>query len=485
MNRTRPKSRILLDWFTISYRSLALSGLAVIAVAAVAVWWFVFAPSDAAREAQAALERAGERLAEAATYPSEPRVDEFRAGARTALGEGRRVFEARQWEEARVAALRSENLSQKAIDVSRGASGAEEEVRLVRAEGDVRIKRAGDFSWEVPDRKGNVRLRVGDQVKTAASASAQIMYFDGTITKIEPGSLLEIRQVSEDPATKVRRVEERLNWGEVLASTQKRNVSGSYHEVSTEGATARSEGGARFRVAVDKETQGAEVAVFGGELNVRSKKRAETVASGERIRASADGRLTPKEILPGVPRLLGPSDEKLFVHEDPASSTTNLSWEKVPGAALYRLQISGEFLFSNLLYAADRKETSVVIEAVPAGEYFWRVAAVSPEGVLGAYSDPRRFRVSAQSIRDRQDREPPLLEITERIQTGAMLILNGRTEPGALLWVDNEKVDVSQDGSFYAVIRLKNEGVNEIVVSAQDAAGNVTRVPQKAYVESY
>jgi hypothetical protein len=93
--------------------------------------------------------------------------------------------------------------------------------------------------------------------------------------------------------------------------------------------------------------------------------------------------------------------------------------------------------------------------------------------------------VTSQRIRDRGDKEPPAIEITERVQTGAMLILNGRTEPGALLWVDNEKVEVADDGTFYSVIRLKKEGVNEVIVSAQDAAGNVRKVTQKAYVESY
>jgi hypothetical protein len=485
MSRPRPKSRILLDWFTVSYRNLVLVLVLLGAMAGFGAWWVFIAPSDVAREAGEAVARAEERLAEAATYPSEPKVDEYRSGARAALADARQRIDARRWEDARVAALRSENLSQQAIDLSRGDRGAEQEVRLYRWEGDVRIKRAGEFSWEVPDRKKNVRLRVGDQVKTAGSASAQIMYFDGTITTIESGSLLEIRHVSEDPATKVRRVEEKLNWGEVLASTRKRNVAGSYHQVSAENASAKSEDGARFRFAVDKETQSAEVAVFGGELNVQSRDRVETVLGGERIRATSDGRLTPKEMLPGVPRLVSPSDEKLFLYEDPSRATTTLSWEKVPGAGRYRLQISDEFLFSNLLYAADRAETNVVIDGVADGEYFWRVAAVASSGVAGEYSPARRFRVSAQRIRDRRDKEPPALEITEKVQTGAMLILNGRTEPGALLWVDDEKVEVADDGSFYAVIRLKREGVNEIVVSAQDAAGNVTRMPQTAYVETY
>lgn len=485
MSRPRPKTNVLLDWFTVSYRNAALAVVGVVAVAAVLVWWFYFAPSGLEREVAEVIRRAEERLAEASSYPSAPRVEEFRGGARTALQESRDAFGGRRFEDARVAALRSENLSQKAIDLSRGAQDAEREVRLYRWEGDVRIKRAGEFAWEAPEKKSRTLLRVGDQIKTSAGASAQIMYFDGTITKIEPGSLLEIRHVSEDPATRVRRVEEKLNWGEVLASTQKRNVAGSYHEVSTDTATARSDSAARFRVAVEKESREAEVAVFGGELRVSAKDRAETVLSGERLRALGDGRLLPKEILPGVPRLISPSDERVFVYEEPAAATTSLSWEKVPGAEKYRLHISSEFLFSTLLYDADRGETQVVIDGIRPGDYYWRVAAVAGGGVLGEFSESRRFRVTSQRIRDRGDKEPPAIEITERVQTGAMLILNGRTEPGALLWVDNEKVEVADDGTFFSVIRLKKEGVNEVVVSAQDAAGNVRKVTQKAYVDSY
>ena len=58
-------------------------------------------------------------------------------------------------------------------------------------------------------------LNVGDQVKTSSRGSAVLLYFDKTKTHVQPGSLLEIRDLYEDPVTKVRRVREKLNWGEV------------------------------------------------------------------------------------------------------------------------------------------------------------------------------------------------------------------------------------------------------------------------------
>lgn len=478
----RPK--ILLDWFTVSYRSVLVAGVVLGALLVGGGWYLlVYAPSKPRAYAQEAIERASDRIEEAAQYPSTDRLDEARGSARSALSEARDAFRRRQYDDARVAAIRAENFAQKAIDMARGEGAVSKEVRVYRMDGDVRIKRAGEFNWEALDRK--MTLRVGDQIKTASSGSVQLIYFDGTMTTIHPGSLLEIREAREDPATKVRRVTEKLTWGEILAETQRRNVDGSFHEVATDKVTARTDEAGEFRVSSDKQTKAAAVDVFDGAVQVASGGRKEQVVAGERIRADADGRLRAKEVLPGAPRLIAPSDQKLFVHEDPAKASTTLAWDKVPGATRYHLMISDSFLFTNPLYDRDRDDTSVVIAQIPAGDFYWKVAAVSPSGVRGPYSETRRFRVTTQKIRDQEDKTPPILEITDKVQTGPMLILNGRTEPGAQLWVDNERVDVYDDGTFYAVIRLRKEGVNDVQIVAQDAAGNVTKLVHRAYVDSY
>jgi hypothetical protein len=478
------KSRVLLDWFTVSYRSV-VAGTILVLAAVVGIAWYLFfyAPGQPRQEAQDALTRAAERLAEAQRYPATERLDEVTGSARSALNEGRDAFQRRQFDDARVAAMRSENFSQKAIDMARGEGTASKEVRIYKSEGDVRVKRAGEFDWQPVDRK--MMLRVGDQVKTASSGSVQLIYFDGTLTTINPGSLLEIREIHEDPATKVRRVSEKLNWGEVMASTQKRNVDGSFHEVATDKLSARSDDAGEFRVSSDKESSAAAVDVFQGRVRVASGGRKENVETGERLRTDPAGQMQAKEVLPGVPRLLAPSDQKVFVHEEPEKANTSLSWERVPGASKYHLEISDRYLFTSPLYGADRAETSVMLAGVRPGEYYWRVASISPSAVRGPFSETRRFRVTEQKIRDREDTTPPILNITENVQTGPMLILNGRTEPGALLWVDNEKVEVTDDGTFYAVIRLRKEGVNDVALVAQDAAGNVSKVTHRAYVDPY
>jgi hypothetical protein len=280
-------------------------------------------------------------------------------------------------------------------------------------------------------------------------------------------------------------VREKLTWGEVQASTHKRNVSGSFHEVATDKVAARSEEAGEFRVAFDQERGTSTVDVFGGRIEVATASRKETVAAGERIRATADGSLSAKQDLPAMPRLLTPSDQRVFVFEAEAESSVTLNWEAVPGAAHYRLMIATRPLFAETLYDAKRDEPRAVIEGVGPGTYHWRVAAVSPGGVEGAFSAPRAFRVSAERIRDLSDSAPPKLEVTEFVTVGQMVVINGETEPGATLWVDNNKIDVYGDGSFNAVVRLRREGLNEVLLVAQDNAGNEARLTRTAVVELY
>ena len=134
---------------------------------------------------------------------------------------------------------------------------------------------------------------------------------------------------------------------------------------------------------------------------------------------------------------------------------------------------------------AEEAAVAAVIEGVSAGSYFWKVAAVSGDDSDGPFSPIRRFRVSSQRIRDRSDTEPPALEISEFVAIGTMVIVNGRTEPGVTLWIDSEKIDVYDDGTFYAVVRLRKEGLNDLRFVSQDTAGNETELIRSAYAESF
>jgi hypothetical protein len=481
--KRRAGPKILLDWATISYRSIMRTvGLVVLAAALGGLFFFLRAslrgtPEDLALLDIGRAERLYRQAQGAASADPARALLADRAGR--LLTEARLSFNRKAFPEARAAAQQSQAFSEKLLagrDVETFAA------RVFKYEGDVKVKRAREFVWD--SLSGNTALRVGDQIKTASSGSAQIIYFDGTITTIKPGSLVEIRELSEDPATKVRRVQEKVNWGGVSASTSGGNVAGSVHEVATESATTRSFSRAQFDVDYDARSRSSRTEVHSGTAEVQAAGATHTVKSLERIDVSA-GRGVSRVPLPPAPALLDPTDSRVFLGSSGAPEVA-LRWSPVGAAERYRLQLSRSSLFSALvLDKADIRASSVRIPGLPEGTYYWRVAALKESGVEGAFSEIRRFKVAGAGNRNRDDRSPPDLRISEFLPSGHLVIISGRTEPGTLLTVEGQSIDVYDDGTFTAVIRMRREGKNDVEIVAQDGAGNETRLRRSVYVDAY
>jgi hypothetical protein len=400
--------------------------------------------------------------------------------ARKLLDSAKLSYERQDWVEARAAAQQSQSFSQKILE---GASGEAFTAKIYKYEGDVKIKRARQFVWD--NVNSSMALRVGDQIKTASSGSAQIIYFDGTITTIKPGSLLEIRELFEDPATKVRKVREKLNFGGVSATMPGANVAGSFHEVATEGVTTRADRKAHVEIAFDAGTRKTRTEVHSGSAEVRAAGRTVTLQPLERVEVSREQVVTRSRV-PPAPGLLDPADHRVFLPDDPGAGRTMLRWAKVGGAARYRLQIARTALFGELLLdKSDIRSTSVQIPGLREGHYHWRVSCIDAADVESPFSEPRRFRIATARERRTDDTVPPALEVLDFLPSGHLVIVNGRTEPGALLIVDGQKIDVYDDGAFTAVVRLKRDGMNEVEIVAQDPAGNQNRMRRSVYVESF
>jgi hypothetical protein len=477
------KTLVQLDWFNVSYRSVVnyVVLILVLLVGGGAYWYYTgwYAPRTAAEDA---IGQAGDTYQEAVQYKSLPGPAEHIKVAGTSLTEARESYGVRMYDDAEFSALHSLDRSLTAIGLAKGQEEGVR-VRFSRIEGDVRVKKQGEFSWQpaVP----RMALTIGDQVKTSSSASAEIVYFDGTTTLLKPGSLLEIHRLFEDPVTKVRRVEEKLNFGEVRATTPNRNVNGSYHQVETDAVSARADRASEFNVSYEQASKTSRVSTFRGPVEVSGGGSKSSLVGGESVKADAQGKLSSKEALPGVARLEFPADQRVFIFEQPLQEKIILQWQPVLETERYHLIISDKPLFTDPLYEQNRQGVSATLEGVEPGSYFWKVAAVSKSGARGPYSESRAFRISSEKIRDRSDKKPPGLEISEFVTIGLLVIVNGRSEPGATLWVDDEKVDIYDDGRFYAVVRLRKEGQNDVVFRAQDTAGNETRLSRTTYVEVY
>ena len=173
----------------------------------------------------------------------------------------------------------------------------------------------------------------------------------------------------------------------------------------------------------DKLKKDTVIDAYEGKFGVRTAGRQTTVVGGERVRVDATGKLAAKQSLPGIPRLLLPSDQRVFVFENPAEEQLTLSWEALPRVSKYRLMISDKEMFTEVRHDAERTDTSAVIGQLQPGTYHWRVAGIDASGAAGRFSASRGFRVSSQRVRDLTDQEPPRLEVTEFVQVGGMVIV--------------------------------------------------------------
>jgi len=484
MNQRQQKPQVLLDWATISYRSILRTMVYVVLILAVGgVVYFVKAARHATPQ-EDALQEIGRaermhREAQAAAGADE-KLQRVVESAAKLLASSRISYDRQDFVEAHAAAQQSQSFSQKVLE---GSAGDAFTAKIYTYEGDVKIKRARQFVWE--NVGSNTALRVGDQIKTASNGSAQIIYFDGTITTIKPGSLLEIRELFEDPTTKVRKVREKLTWGGVSATTPGANVEGSFHEVATDSATARAMDKARFDVAYDADTQKTRTAVQSGSTEVQAGGKTLTLQPLERMEVNRNQEVSRQRTLP-PPSLLEPTDQRVFVIGDGPAPTISLRWGKVEGAVRYRLEIAKSALFADLLLdRSDLHSVTVQIPGPQEGSYYWRVSAIDAQNVESSFSETRKFKLAGAQDERTEDRIPPPLELMDFLPTGHLVIINGRTEPGAVLTVEGQKIDVYDDGAFTAVLRVKKEGLNEITIVAQDPAGNETRMRRSVYVESY
>ena len=353
--------------------------------------------------------------------------------------------------------------------------------RFRSLEGSVKVKPVGTFEW-LPADTGTV-LRKSDLVRTGAGSAAEIAFFDGTIVHVRPDSLITIEETAEDPSTKQRKVAWHISSGEVNFQTVRRSVAGSAAEISTPTvrttAAEQTEGGIRVAQSGD-----SDVRIWRGSGQVETR-TGEKVSLGpsEAVAVDASGKAAAKKVLPPVPTLLAPPHQAEITYPDPTRATTMLAWKAVPGATSYHVMLDYSAYFNRPI--VDRggiADSSVQLQGLDTGKYYWRVAAVDKEGVEGAYSEFARFTVVRRGGPGTAGGPPPPLAIQELELRTNILQIKGRTEPGATVTVNGQRVDVQNDGTFNEFITLDKPGRQTVVVRATGLAGGVNEQRRQVVV---
>ncbi len=466
-----------LDWFVIPIQRIRLWGvilLLVLVAGGIGYTLYVKNRRSPQDRAKAEIAEAQTQLSKATKAAGTIRPGSNVAQARDFLRDASESYESAHYDEAFRLAVESESYSRRALGGS--GSGDQGDASFIFVEGEVTLQRAGRSTFE-PARQRQP-LFDGDFVKAGKTGSAEIMFYDGTLYTIRPGSLFECRRPasSEVAGSQIKMISGAVNV----------YTSGSVSTVATDAATAAIDKDSRVSVDVAPGDK-TEVTSFRGRTTVSTGKETVVLEGQERIAADANTRvISPKVALPDAPQPTLPADNR--VYDLKTGDQVELKWSKVASAARYRLQISRSRLFvpdATEVDLDDRVQTSARVKVSREGSYFWRVAAIEPSGLTSDWSLVRRFKMMTEPVATAGgDTTPPPLEVYPPQQMGNIFLIFGKTEPGAIVTVNAEPADVEPDGSFKKTITVERDGAAMLTVKAVDAAGNETVKRVRVFVES-
>jgi hypothetical protein len=464
------------DWYLISIDRLKQVGLVVLILllAGAGYWFWVKEKGNPRSNAESAIADARQALNSlAGSKDFNLHRTEFDRAQRK-LDEANTLFGTAKYAEAQGAAVESQTLSRGALSGDR-----ENDAQFLTVEGEVRFQKggSGDFKTAEP----RTPLFNGDWVKTGDRASAELIFSNGSLYTIGQNALLEI-YAQVNPGSTKKSNEVKMQVGSVEVATTDDSST-----VRTPGTRVVIDSESTTQVGVDQRQSTAVVATKGS-ASVTSSAGGEAVklSSGEKVSATPAGQVSnvKKVIMP--PAILSPSDNQVF--QMTPDLRLQFAWDTQPTATAYVLQVSRSRLFSTLEINSRRQRTTASAKVTSEGAFYWRVASVGPDGDTGPFSAFRRFRVSggqrAGTTAITADREPPKLQLNKPYSIGGpFFMIEGTTEPGSTVFINEEEVDVESNGHFKKLVSFNKTGANAVIVKAIDPAGNQTVKSETVFVE--
>jgi hypothetical protein len=344
-------------------------------------------------------------------------------------------------------------------------------------EGSVQVKRSGTLEWVGATRA--MVLRQNDLVRTGSGGAAEIRFADGMVIAVRPDSLITIEETTQNPVSRQQKVALSIQSGEANFQTASRSVPGSTTiSTPTVRTTAERDSAGNIQVA-DSGATGLRFFKGGGEAQTRSGQKI-ALASNEGVRVDAKGAAGAKTALPIVPQLTAPPHQTEVSYPDLQQGVTLLMWNAVANAGAYRVMVDYSPSFTRPLYDKHGfKATQLELRGLDAGAYYWKVAAVDASGSEGAFSEPWRFTLAKAPA---PAATPPPLGIEVLELKGNVLHVRGRTEPGATLTVNGERLEVQADGTFDEFLTFEAGAATAVVLRSTGVRGGVVEQRRRVSV---
>lgn len=470
---------IELDWVVIKINTVgkmvAVGLTAVLAAGLLVLVHYRMNPTPdvAARRAIRKAERA-QHHAETASLPESWGSEVIQATRQ--LGDAKTAYGDESFEEARDLAKRA--WSRFAALAGAGARSTVGAGQFHSIDGRVTIQHAGYSGWEMA--KPRMPVFNGDFVKSGRHGSAEILFSDGTLFYIAPNSLLEVhhsdRSVTDSGTVK-------MIVGKINVSTGR-----SSSTVATDSVETRIERDSRVAVNVGEGDQHTVVSNFSGRAVLRNDMGQQVrLATRQQVSATSEGSFGERRQIPKAPVLLTPVNNAAFdIHNDPV---IQLHWSEVSNAQGVRLQVSRSKNFPAFDLDVDSPvitDSGARLQTIHPGTYFWRLASVLDDEIISEWSTVRRFRIHSPEYRQViRDLDPPDLDVAPIRQLGHTFIVEGRTEMGATVTINDTKVETDNRGRFRRTVEVHRIGWNDIVIRSTDPAGNQISRRERVFLEEY
>ncbi len=169
------------------------------------------------------------------------------------------------------------------------------------------------------------------------------------------------------------------------------------------------------------------------------------------------------------PAITSPRDQQVLRVDNPAKTPISFEWSGGASPSVI-FQLSAKPLFSTLLTGEQRvMGNRMNVDGLPAGTYYWRLRSQGPEDKT-YWSPTNRFRILQVYQKARVVRNLKL--DVQATPIGDGVIIQGKTDPGVSVSVNDIEIPVSADGSFSKIELFSDKGTQPVQVRAFDEEGN-------------
>ncbi len=332
---------------------------------------------------------------------------------------------------------------------------------ITHLQGTVNIRKSGELEWIKAEQ--NVRLEKGDTIRTLSNSQAFITFEDGSKMQLHPNSYMEIGDLWEDKRTKSRQSKVLLNEPESKVDfvTESNNVNLT---IQTPGVDTRIVEKRSSGVVDYKSKEKIDVKLYEGEASIKSSDKDYVLQRNKSIEIDTKDDKADIFDIPQPVSLINPIDKKVISLSKEKNITAQ--WEDQRNINKYIVEVSTNPYFTEKISTTVSNTKQIVFTNVEEGNYYWRVFAVDRKGIQGAPSASFFFKVIGEI--DQRSQLRPALSLDQPLIFGPFVIISGTTDKGSIVFVNKERFDVHDDGSFQATIKLSMSGQHTITVVAKN-----------------